>query len=101
MSSPSPKELADILISHFDRHSAVGLDRAITQILQKQGFGIRSAEEAAYTVSAAVLRHLLARTPEELPFRLCDDGQRLVGKARGKASDDATTIHNRSKKRSP
>ena len=96
MSIPSYSELANILVSDFDRNSAVGLDRAITQILQERGLGIRRAEEVAYNVSRGVLRHLQARTPEELPFRLCDDGQRLVGKARGRASDDATAIAARS-----
>jgi hypothetical protein len=92
MSTPSPRELADRLIAEFDRNSEVGLDRALTEILRDLGFGRFNSEEMAYKFENTVLKDLQNRDREDLPFRLCDAGRRLVGKARSSALDNPDTI---------
>lgn len=86
-------ELASTLIADFDRQSATSLDRALIKILRARGMKAHQADETAYGISSAVLRHLRSRAPEELPFRLCDDGRNLVGKGRASIRDnEATTL---------
>lgn len=86
-----PGELAKILVSEFDRKSAISLDRAIIKILRARGLKMHQAEETAYGISNAVLRHLRSYAAEELPFKLCDDGRNLVGKARASSRDNEVT----------
>jgi restriction endonuclease Mrr len=63
------------------------LDRALIALLRGLGLERFKSEEIAWKVEDAVLRRLRERPPEGLPFRLCDGGKRLVGKARTRAAD--------------
>lgn len=87
MTTPPPRELADRLVVEFDRHAEVRLDYALVALLRTIGLERFKSEEIAWKVEDGVLRILRERPPEDLPFRLCDGGKRLVGKARSGASD--------------
>jgi hypothetical protein len=99
MTTLSPRELADGLVSRFDRQLEVRLDRALIELLRKSGMGRFEADERAWKVEDAVLRLLEERPPEDLPFRLCDGGKRLVGKTRIGARDNPETIFARNAER--
>jgi hypothetical protein len=96
VNTPSPHDLAIRLVDGFDRHAEVRLDRALAALLRGDGFERFRSEETAWKVEDAVLRHLSEYQPENLPFRLCDGGKRLVGKARGGANDNPDTTFARS-----
>lgn len=87
----SPSELADRLVAGFDRRAEVRLDHALIKLLRSLGLERFSSEEIAWKVEDAVARLLQERQPEDLPFRLCDGGKRLVGKARIGVRDTADT----------
>lgn len=87
----SPSELADRLVAGFDRHAEVRLDRALIKLLRNLGLERFKSEEIAWKVEDVVARLLRERQPEDLPFRLCDGGKRLVGKARIGVRDNAET----------
>jgi hypothetical protein len=99
MTTLSPRELADSLVAGFDRQEEVRLDRALIKLLCESGLGSFGASERAWRVEDAVMRLLEERPPEELPFRLCDGGKRLVGKARIGARDNPETIFARNAER--
>ena len=99
MTPLSPRELADNLVAGFDRQAEVRLDRALIELLRKSGLGRFGASERAWKVEDAVLRLLEERSPEDLPFRLCDGGKRLVGKTRIGARDNPATIFARNAER--
>jgi hypothetical protein len=92
MTTLSPRELADSLVTGFDRQAEVRLDRALIELLCQSGLGRFGASESAWKVEGAVLRLLEERPPEDLPFRFSDGGKRLVGKARISARDNPETI---------
>lgn len=85
---PSPRDLAALLVAGFDRHAEVRLDRALIALLRSTGIERFRSEETAWKLEDSVLRLLREYQPENLPFRLCDGGKRLVGKARCSASDN-------------
>lgn len=87
----SPSELADRLVAGFDRQAEVRLDHALIKLLRDLGFERFRSEEIAWKVEDVVARLLQERQPEDLPFRLCDGGKRLVGKARTGVRDNAET----------
>lgn len=87
----SPSELADRLVAGFDRQAEVRLDHALIKLLRDLGFERFRSEEIAWKVEDVVARLLQERQPEDLPFRLCDGGKRLVGKARIGVRDNAET----------
>jgi hypothetical protein len=87
----SPSELADRLVAGFDRHAEVRLDHALIKLLRNLGLERFRSEEIAWKVEDVVTRLLQERQPEDLPFRLCDGGKRLVGKARIGVRDNAET----------
>jgi hypothetical protein len=99
MTTLSPRELADSLVARFDRRTEVRLDRALIELLCESGLGRFGASDRAWKVEDAVLRLLEERPPEDLPFRLCDEGKRLVGKARIGARDNPETIFARNAER--
>lgn len=92
MITPSPSELTDRLIAGFDGRAEVRLDRALIGLLRGLGLERFKSEEIAWKVEDAVLRRLRERPPEGLPFRLCDGGKRLVGKARTCAADTSEIV---------
>ena len=96
MITPSPRELADRLVAEFDRQAELRLDHALIALLRGIGLGPFKSEEVAWKVEHAVLKSLLERQPEDLPFRLCDGDRRLVGKARVGARDNPETAFARS-----
>jgi hypothetical protein len=87
----SPSELADRLVAGFDRHAEVRLDHALIKLLRSSGLEQFRSEEIAWKVEGVVARLLQERQPEDLPFRLCDGGKRLIGKARIGVRDNADT----------
>jgi restriction endonuclease len=87
----SPSELADRLVAGFDRQAEVRLDHALIKLLRDLGFERFRSEEIAWKVEDVVARLLQERQPEDLPFRLCDGGKRLVGKARIGVRDNPET----------
>jgi hypothetical protein len=87
----SPSELVDRLVAGFDRHEEVPLDHALIKLLRSLGVERFRSEEIAWKVEDVVARLLQQRQPEDLPFRLCDGGKRLVGKARIGVRDNAET----------
>ena len=91
VTTPSPRELADSLVAAFDRDAEVRLDRALIELLRMSGLERFKSAEMAWKVEDAVLRLLQERQPEDLPFRFCDGGERLVGKARIGARDNPDT----------
>src|SRR6266700_233182 len=90
MSSPTPRELADLIVKNFERRSELSLGKALTTVLRILGAGRFKSEEIALNVEDAVLRHLLNFEEESLPFRI--NGRRLVGKERTGEIDGAGTI---------
>jgi hypothetical protein len=68
------------------------LDRALIELLRRSGQGRFESSETAWRVEDSVLRLLRERQPEDLPFRLCDGGRRIIGKARVGARDNPETI---------
>lgn len=96
MTTPSPRELADRLVAEFDRHKEIRLDHALIALLRSIGLGRFKSEEVAWKVEDAVLRSLLERQAEDLPFRLCEGDRRLAGKARISARDNPETAFARS-----
>jgi hypothetical protein len=90
MITPSPLELAQLVVKEFDRHSELSLDKMLTAVLRKLGEGRYKSEEIAFNVEDAVLRHLLSFEEESLPFRI--RGKRLVGKERTGEIDDPDTV---------
>lgn len=92
MNTPSPKDIAILLIDGFDRRAEVRLDRSITKVLRSLGVEPYKSDDIAYTIESAVLNRLREYQPEDLPFRLCDGGKRLVGKVRQSAFDNPDTI---------
>lgn len=99
MTTLSPSELTESLVTGFDRHAEVRLDHALIELLREGGLGRFAASERAWKVEDAVRRLLEERPPEDLPFRLSDGGKRLVGKARISARDNPETIFARSAER--
>lgn len=96
MDVPSPNDLAVRILDGFDRRVEVRLDRALAKLLRDNGFGRFESEEIAFKVEDAVLKRLRDYQPETLPFRLCDGGKRLVGKARISSNDNPETTFARS-----
>ncbi len=91
MTTLSPSELVDRLVAGFDRHAEVRLDHALIKLLRGSGLERFRSEEIAWKIEDVVARLLQERQPEDIPFRLCDGGKRLVGKARMGVRDNADT----------
>jgi hypothetical protein len=92
MNVPSSREIAKSLIAAFDRNGELSLDRAITGVLRKHGLAKFGADEVAFAMGNSVRQYLRRCEPESLPFRICDNGRRLVGKSRIGESDNANII---------
>jgi hypothetical protein len=92
VTTPTPRELSDRLVAEFDRQAELRLDRALIGLLRSMGLTRYKSEEVAWKLEDAVLRIILARHPEELPFRFCEGSRRLIGKARIGAHDNRETV---------
>jgi len=90
MNTPSPRELAQLVVKEFDCRSELSLAKALTGVLRKLGESRNKSEEIAFGAEDAVLRHLLSLEEESLPFRIRD--KRLIGKERAGANDDPDTL---------
>jgi hypothetical protein len=90
MNTPSPRELAQLIVEEFDCRSELSLAKALIGVLRKLGESRYKSEELAFNVEDAVLRHLLSFEEESLPFRIRD--KRLIGKERAGANDDPDTL---------
>lgn len=92
MIKPSVRELADLVVTQFDRRSSISIEDALTAILRGQGIGKFQSEDIAFEMAGAVLKDLKNRPLEEMPFQFArSDDRRLVGKERSGRDDNSET----------
>lgn len=93
---PTAREIAEAVISGFDRTTTVKARDAVAQVLRGAGISRYEVFELADKMSPAVIDYFLNMRQEELPFRLGDSNPtRLVGKLRIRFGESTETTEAR------
>lgn len=85
------QDIASAICNSFDPTQSVKIEEAIVQSLCAQGYSAYDAAEEAEQKIGKVLRTFRAKRPEELPFHLSPDEQRLIGNQRVLKTDSPQT----------